>query len=204
MSHLATTRPIFHSEADFQFALAWRLKEQHPAVAIRLEYRIPSSVQRGYVDIWLADCDERVAVELKYKTRALRTEVNGEVFDLLSQSAQDIGRYDTVKDIHRVEQIVTASPHSTGFVLLLTNDSSYWATSRRPDSIDAAFRLHEGRSVTGELTWGLAASAGTRRGREAALLLSGSYLLNWKDYSQVGNGTYGRFRYVLAGVARRP
>ncbi len=159
--------------------------------------------QRGYVDIWLAHGDEHLAVELKYKTRALRAHVNGEEFDLLNQSAQDIGRYDTVKDIQRLEQIVASSPHSAGFVLLLTNDSSYWSNSRHTDSVDAAFRLHEGRLVTGELSWGAAASAGTRKGREAALLLSGSYPLNWKDYGQVSAAPYSRFRYVLVNVARR-
>jgi hypothetical protein len=32
-------RPLFHSEADFQHALAWRLQEQHRQISIRLEYR---------------------------------------------------------------------------------------------------------------------------------------------------------------------
>lgn len=38
MGQLAHRRPIFHSEADFQFALAWRIKETLPDYEIRLEY----------------------------------------------------------------------------------------------------------------------------------------------------------------------
>lgn len=41
MSQLAGTRPIFHSEADFQHALAWEIQNQHPQAAVRLEYRPP-------------------------------------------------------------------------------------------------------------------------------------------------------------------
>ena len=42
------------------------------------------------------------------------------------------------------------------------------------------------------------------KGREAALLLSGSYQLNWRDCGEVHDGRYGRFRYVLVNVARNP
>ena len=31
--------PIFCSEADFQFSLAWRIKELYPEVDVKLEYR---------------------------------------------------------------------------------------------------------------------------------------------------------------------
>ena len=30
--------PIFHSEADFQFSLAWLIKEKYPECEIRLEF----------------------------------------------------------------------------------------------------------------------------------------------------------------------
>ena len=35
---LSKWRPIFHSEADFQFSLAWMIKEQYPNCDIRLEF----------------------------------------------------------------------------------------------------------------------------------------------------------------------
>jgi hypothetical protein len=203
MAQLAKSRPLFHSEADFQLALAWKLQEGHPQLSIRLEYRPAQLTQRGYIDVWATDGHEVVAIELKYKTRSLQATANGEVFDLLDQSAQDIGRYDTLKDIQRLEQVVAAVPNSAGFLLLLTNDRSYWTASSRQDTVDAHFRLHEGRLLTGQLSWGDTASAGTRRSRESHLLLAGSYELKWRDYSIIKGGSYGTFRYVLVSVARR-
>ena len=67
MNRLSEIRPLFHSEADFQHALAWQLQKQYPDVSVRLQYRSPHLTQRGYVDIWLADGAECVAIELKYK-----------------------------------------------------------------------------------------------------------------------------------------
>lgn len=203
MRALAERRPVFHSEADFQHALAWTLQERYPNARIRLEYRAPHQPQRGYVDIWIADGEERVGIELKYKTRALKVTVHDEEFDLLNQSAQDIGRYDTLKDVQRLERVVQAVPGSSGFVLLLTNDSSYWGKARG-ESVDAAFRLHEGRTLEGLLSWSAEASPGTRRSREASLSLSGHYIVEWHPYSAVTTGRYGSFRYLLANVTARP
>jgi hypothetical protein len=36
---LAADRPVFHSEADLQLALAWQLQEADPTARIRLETR---------------------------------------------------------------------------------------------------------------------------------------------------------------------
>ena len=36
MYQLSRWRPIFHSEADFQFSLAWMIKEQYVNVNIRM------------------------------------------------------------------------------------------------------------------------------------------------------------------------
>jgi|SRR5215813_7697740 len=37
LSALSKERPIFHSEADFQFAFAWKMREQNLAYSVRLE-----------------------------------------------------------------------------------------------------------------------------------------------------------------------
>jgi hypothetical protein len=39
MSRLSQTRPIFHSDADFQHALAWQIHVENPNAAVRLETR---------------------------------------------------------------------------------------------------------------------------------------------------------------------
>ncbi len=113
-------RPVFHSEADFQLALAWHIHEKFPDSQVRLEYK-PFRDENIYLDIWLQV--PGVAIELKYTTQKLKTERDGEVFSLRSQSAQDTRRYDFISDIARLERIVRDSgPTRAGFAVLLTND----------------------------------------------------------------------------------
>ena len=71
MRKLAIERPLFHSEADFQHALAWRSREEHPNSGVRLEYKPPTNAgeERMQLDIWLVRLG--VAIELKYKTGKL-------------------------------------------------------------------------------------------------------------------------------------
>lgn len=199
---LAKKRPVFHSEADFQFALAWEIREARKLDS-RLEFR-PFADERMYLDIWLPQ--RGVAVELKYMTRALSGAVSGESFALLNQGAQDLRRYDFLKDIGRLERVGDRLPQAAGgFAVLLTNDSSYWNPPRR-ETIDAMFRLHEGRELTGRLVWSKRASRGTTKGRESPICLKSSYLCQWRDYGCAISGAeerkHARFRYLALEVSR--
>lgn len=192
---LAVTRPVFHSEADFQHALAWSIHERHPALNVRLEYRPPAIGRKVYVDIWLEDHSAVCAIELKYKTRRMSATVQGERFDLLNQGAHDVARYDVCKDISRVEAVVSAYPGAVGFAVFLTNDPGYWQRSSRPETVDAAFRLHDGAELRGGLSWHERPSAGTTLGRTDTLDLCGAYPVRWADYSESG-----KFRIMVVAV----
>jgi len=79
LESLSAKRPLFHSEADFQHALAWEIHLQFPDAKIRLEYRPAGVSVKMYVDLWVVLADETVwAIELKYKTRGLDIDLNGE------------------------------------------------------------------------------------------------------------------------------
>lgn len=176
MTDLACHRPIFHSEADFQHALAWQIHVRHPGVKLRLEYRPAFLPNKMYLDIWAAFPDDSViAIELKYKTKAFVADYAGESFRLVDQSAPDQGRYDFVRDISRLETITAAAPAVRGAAVFLSNESTYWAAPRPGSTVDAAFRIHEGRALVGELAWGAGASAGTMKSRESPIRLSDSY-----------------------------
>ena len=203
LTRLAIKRPIFHSEADFQHGLAWEIHQELPACSIRLEFKPPYLDDRLYLDIWTPNEEATLAVELKYKTRGLRIKVAGETFDLLNQSAQDVGRYDFCKDIQRLEQIVSKRSNVTGYAILLTNDSAYWSQPRSDRTVDASFRIHQGRILTGDLRWGANASRGTMRSREEPISIKGVYELDWKDYSEPSKGSYGKFKYLLVKVGSR-
>lgn len=68
LERLASVRPIFHSEADFQHALAWQVQLEVPTAAIRLETR-PFADRRMYLDLAVNVDGHRVAIELKHLTR---------------------------------------------------------------------------------------------------------------------------------------
>jgi hypothetical protein len=98
---LQAKRPIFHSEADFQHALAWEIHQRHPNASVRLEVNRGIGTQREYLDLVVSDAEIRLAIELKYKTKKLDTVFSGEEFHLQNHGAQDVGRYDFIKDIAR-------------------------------------------------------------------------------------------------------
>ncbi len=119
---------------------------------MRLEFKPQHLKERIYLDIWCAYEDGIMAIELKYKTRKLHVNVEEEIFNLLDQSAQDIGRYDFLKDIQRLERIVFDRNDIAGYAVFLTNDSAYWITPRNSNTVDASFRIHQGRILSGELS----------------------------------------------------
>ena len=198
INRLSSLRPIFNMEADFQFALAWEIQKKFPDWSIRFEKKPPNLKDRIFVDLWI-EGDETCAIELKYKTRRFDIDVKGESFNLLNQGAQDLGRYDFLKDVERLENIVSAHDNVKGYAIILTNDSSYWK-STATETIDTKFRIHDGRVLNGELAWRPEASSGTMRGREKPIKLTGTYKLNWKDYSQVSGTSYGKFRYLFLEI----
>lgn len=200
LNALARKRPLFYSEADFQHALAWQIQQVLPDAQIRLEMPIAGETRR-YLDIAVQDGADRVLIELKYKTRSLKAVVNDETFSLRDQSAQDIGRYDYLKDVERLESMLVEPGQACGYAILISNDHTYW-TSPRSHTVDAAFRLHEDSLMHGTRHWDANASAGTRRGREAPIKLRDKYRNRWRDYSQVGEGSGGQFRYLLHEVCR--
>ena len=165
LSALAVRRPIFHSERDFQHALAWQIQLAYPAARIRLETRPRRGV---HLDLLVHLDGTSTAIELKYLLAGLRATVGGELFNLPRQSANDISRHDVVKDITRVEAMLADGYADHGCVLVLTNDRSYWQPAARADTIDAQFRLHEGRVLGGPCAGQTAPGqarlpAGTRR-----------------------------------------
>lgn len=205
LATLANKRQIFHSEADFQHALAWEIHDGYPRCSIRLELRLLHLDNPAYLDILAVSEDATLAIELKYKTRRLLANVGEEAFYLSDQSAQDTGRYDFLKDIQRLEQFVDKHNRAIGYAIMLTNDSSYWKTPRDSQTVDANFQIHDGKVITGELRWGVGASKGTMESREKPIAIRNTYTLLWQDYSELSpneilQGSYRSFRYLLVKV----
>lgn len=203
ITSLQLKRPIFHSEADFQLAIAWEIQKLYPHAEIRLEYNYPKIFESLYLDIWVKLEDTYIPIELKYKTKKSTFLVNGEHFRLKNHSAQDCGRYDFLKDISRIEKVISTEEQiNAGYAIILTNDSLYWRESNKIDSVDAAFKIHEGRELSGQLSWGELASAGTKRGRENDIILESSYTLNWIPFSNINNSPDSEFKILIVKVEK--
>ena len=125
-----------------------------------------------------------------------------ESFFLRNQSAQTQGRYDLIRDIHRLELMRSQLKQcKAGYAVLLTNDSSYWKVSARRDTVDADFRIHDGRAVSGVLAW--ANSAKPRNCERPRITDRDTRLL----FVFVGSSipaspgkSYGSFRYLSVSV----
>jgi len=194
INNLAKDRPLFHSEADFQFALAWEIQKLHPRANIRLEMNLNEAEYKSeYLDALVKLGGKEYGIELKYKTRGFRTTVSKEPFVLKDQRAHDVGRYDFIKDITRLERFTKRKRNRSGIAILVTNDGHYWNESKRA-TVDSEFRLHDGRKLEGRLSWSSKASEGTRRGREEPLILRKSYNLKWMNYSSLEKGDH--FKYL--------
>lgn len=196
MEPLSTNRPIFHSERDFQLALAWKIHEMKPNCGIRLE--VPFQVgekRKKYMDIQFQsrNRDQKIAIELKYRKQKLCTEYNSECFDLPYQAAQDSGCHGFIKDVQRLEQLLeTENQFTTGFAVFLTNDPRYWE-SRGGTNYDD-FHIGEGKKIAGEMK-------GKKDGEDTSICLKSSYDIHWHNYSHVGKQEkYGRFRYLVVEV----
>ncbi|RLI81150.1 MAG: hypothetical protein DRP01_11225 [Archaeoglobales archaeon] len=125
LNQLSKKRPVFHSEADFQYSLAWEIHEIHPDFNIRLEKREEINGGELYLDIFIFKNGKICALELKYKTKRLEITISNEDYHLKDQGAQDISRYDFCKDIERLEKVLKKYNNGIRFAIFLTNDYLY-------------------------------------------------------------------------------
>lgn len=205
LQKLSKKRGVFYSESDFQHALAWEIHNIYPHYVLRLEKRMDILDTPTYVDMLISYKGQSTVIELKYKTRELFAVVDNEVYWLKGQSAQDQGRYDFLKDVQRLEDITSRYKDTTGYAIILTNDSSYWKQPLSSNTVDASFRIHEGREIVGQLSWGTNASDSTKNGREKDIRLRNTYTAVWSDYSvlneeEVKDGSYINFKLLCLKI----
>lgn len=195
LQSLAEKRPIFHSEADFQHALAWEIHSRYPKSKIRLEFKPPNIRSRIYTDIWVAYQGKVFAIELKYKTKKINCKYNNESFSLLNQSAYPGGRYDFLRDIQRLEHIISKNNKTIGYAIFLTNDRNYWNESKRKYTVDSNFKIHDGKKIEGKLQWKgkLAKWMQSRKNFK----IKSTYKLKWNAYSRVLNS---EFKHLLVKI----
>ena len=195
---LARKRPVFHSETDFQHALAWQIHEMHPNLHPRLEYPFERPTRKACDIVLFRGGKMVMAIELKYPCRNLNYENKGEVFALKSAPA-DSGRHGTLKDIERMEEFIEEIQESENrtlqaAVIALTNDPDLWNGSKASNGTGVEFDIREGKVVSRTLKWAPRTSIKTKRAYPK-IRLFGRYIMKWQNYSRVDESN-GVFRYL--------
>lgn len=149
------------------------------------------------IDIWAEKGSETIAIEVRYKTAFLQTMNKGKHIHLKQQAAQDISRYDFVKDMEKLERIAAQNAGVTGYALLLTNDHLYWQHPKKGNAVDEDFHIYEKNILTGKRAWKQHASNGTTLGREEPIYLNGTYEMKWQPYLTLGTKRYEQFQALL-------
>ncbi|MDG1419073.1 MAG: hypothetical protein P8P99_14845, partial [Maricaulis sp.] len=149
------------------------------------------------LDLCLRKHGSVMGIELKYLSKACFVEHEGENFRLKSQGAQDIRRYDTLKDVQRIEELIGHGRISPGGVLCISNDPAYWNGPMRTGTCDEDFALKESKELSGTMCWAAKTGPGTQKGREKPIALAGRYRANWKTFSKIEGH---EFRYLWIEV----
>ena len=208
-AQLATHRPVFHSEADFQDELA--LKLSHAGYRVRLEVPLTIQINGSYIeaqlDLLVIDPDQqRTAIELKYVTAQRLIILEGETFNLKGNWGTNLSRFDGWADFRRVGAFVAAGHADKGFSVFLTSKEQPWnVDASQTDNLGQQFSMHEGRDVRANtvLDWVGKVGVNNVRGKRlppySPIHATHRAVCSWKDYSDIP-GRNGRFRYLLHEV----
>jgi len=218
ISELSKVRKLFHSETDFQLALAWEIQEihkKHRDVKVRLEKKMLTSQNADkddknlYIDIYVEFKGKKYGVELKYKTKKLGVVIDDESYNLREQNAQDFARYYYLKDVSRLEEFKEKKQIDIGCAVFLTNDNLYWSDGKKKDPYDKDFRINEGRIIGKEakLRWRhkdpksgeFGPSKNTvKQGAGKDINIKQEYYCKWQQYSELEEANNNNiFKYIL-------
>lgn len=205
---LRTRRKVFSSEADFQLALAWTIKDVYrDSVDVRMEY-CPDFDLNMHIDIVVFVGDKWIPIELKYKTTHVHggIKVNKEIFHLKTHSAKPQNCYKYLWDIERIEKVRAQKPDLflEGYAIFLTNDLSYRDVSGKGCSYEQ-FAISEGCKRTEKMKWAKNTSDGIKRGCEKNIDLKDEYTMRWKIFSECKSvgGEGEKFIYLINTITNK-
>ena len=199
---LSEKRRLFHSEADFQFALAWEVKSFHPACEIRLEIPVKTDQdeQKKRIDIVVRDAKKIFPIELKYLKKTLHGAFGGETYDLAT-GVHDMDMHDCLKDIARLEALrERLAGFCAGYAVWLTNDNAYWNADYNA-SYYKEFHAPDGTEKSGMLRFSGDTYITGQKGYKSPVVLQEKYRILWRDYSDldIKNGV---FKYAVITVEK--
>jgi len=195
VKNLSKERFMFYSEADFKFSLAWQIKEYYSNTEIRLERRFNDK----YIDVVILLNERTYGIELKYKTRQLND--LEEQYNLITQGAQNLGKYDFIKDVMRLETLLNDNNIDEGYAIWLTNDHLYWSEPSKDSVGYFEFSVHQNATKKGELNWKQNINRVRLGKRKKKIILDGIYPINWEVYSNIEQVNNGLFKYSINRIS---
>ena len=203
---LGENRPIFHSEADFQFALCQQIEATHRDAKIRLEKCMQVDGRKYELDIFVVRGNTKYAIELKYKTKSFEGSIKEESYSLRNQNASNLGRFDYFDDLERVGKLVRANLASIGYAIFLSNHSVFWRGNGQ-GAISEQFNTADGREVRmgQEMSWvGNPPPSSVGAGRFGRTIVSPvNTEFHWKKFSRIedneGRGQVFKFLCTKVG-----
>lgn len=198
--YFAKNKELFLNEAQFQFELALEIKKQFPSLVVHLEYpslKGNSNGQYSYYDIVIQEGNEFYVIELKYKTKDQVVLYKGSNYLLKNHAAQDLGRFDYLNDVSRIENWQSNNQGKIfvgGCAIILTNDSSYWAKDGN-NCIYKNFALKDKTKIpSGQKNWPtVTKTTSVGKSRIKGLNLKKSYQIDWKNYCD-------SFKYLMLNI----
>lgn len=183
---LSKTNPLFCSELEFQFYLAWKIKEIYrDNFEIRIEH--PTAQCDGHnrnIDLLLIDRNGGyIPIELKYRTRKLELQQGKYTFRLKNHAAEDVTKYGHLKDVSRIEDYKhTESNFQVGYAITITNQEKAWQRIIDCNKSDYNFSLEDKtRIFRGKKEWSENTSVKTQKSYPP-FILENDYSINWFDY----------------------
>ena len=157
------------------------------------------------LDIELNGC---IAIELKYKTSYFKEEIGDESFELKQHGATNLGRFDAINDARRVKYLKDSNNTKIkkGFTIFLTNESDYWSNNAER-TMSKDFNLTEDRILKkGKiLDWkskspNIKSVSKKRIPPFTPVNIDFNDVINWVEFSKIGNSKSGRFRFFVLDV----
>jgi hypothetical protein len=189
LKNLSDERPIFHSEDDMKFALAWEINRYfNGEIHLRLEYPFPDREENEKIDILLIQNGRKIGIELKYLKAELNCNNGGENYLLKEQAANDMLAYRCWKDIERIEKWIPANIDD-GYTLWITNNPVFHGPEKRRKKVPCydQFRIYEGRQLEKgtKMDWiniNGQRPAVAKGNYSDSVILKDSYTVHWEIY----------------------
>lgn len=204
LKSLGKERPIFSSEADFQFALAWQIEKylkrnKVKDYRVRLEYCPGISFKKTlmHIDIIVFIKEGYIPIELKYKTKEGGYTSGIDKYKLKTQGARNISCHAYIKDINRIEYLrdeYKDFKFIEGYTIFLTNDEVYL---RKPNK-NCDYRklsLHNETNHILRKNKYLKFNNGVCAKKYPSIRLKDDYKINWNVYSEIDSNT--TFYYLI-------